>query len=439
MKSNHFYLLLGVVLFYFGCTQPIGRSLLSSGSGSTTEDFTSIPNDGDLDIQPDSQTLTVNIDDSDKVEITGTCKDLDRKNNRILVDVFAGENEATLNPFISNSFSDACLTPDSGVLVAPLPGGRCFWVTKGSGLVEEAGLPTEKSFPQCHNGRFGFSVKLGAVLVNPVLGQPNLKYTVRFKLRTLDGLLADTPFNKVIVNRNLSTPLITSAAVVTTANLGCNISTNAARFNQNILYRLDRTNTDITNTVNNYTLYNAETTLGILSGDSVAEWRDDNFAATHTPASVPGIVSGMTYGYTLTAIENNFVYGVLPLVGPAPTLVSTVVNCVTPPPVIVFNAPATANSCAVSMSTASTINPGITTGTAAVEWAYNTSPNWIGANSDANVGFIAATCNPLFLPFACTQAGLMPSTNYFFAVRERNILDNARGKWSPVALCRTTP
>ncbi|MEK6627900.1 MAG: hypothetical protein AABY53_04690 [Bdellovibrionota bacterium] len=429
MKSNHYFFILVTFLFLSGCTQPIGKSLLSSGSEfDAIEDTTSVPNDGDLDIKPDNQTLTVNMDDSDRVEVTGTCKDLDRKNNRILVEVFPGENE-TVNPYISNSLSDACVTADSGIPVAALPGGRCFWVTKGVGLIEEAGLPTEKSFPQCHNGRFGFSVKLGAILVNPVPGQPNLKYTIRFKLRTLDGLLADTPFSKVTVNRNLTTPLITSATVVTTANLGCNIITNAARFNQNILYRLQRTNTDITNTTNVYTLYNAETTLGIISGDSVSEWRDDNFATTHTPASVPGIVSGMTYGYTLTAIDNNFIYGV------PPTLVSTVVNCVTPQPVVVFNPPATAGTCAVSMQ--GNTNPGLASGTADVEWGYNTSPNWIGVNADANVGFIPGTCNPLFLPYACTQAGLLANTNYFFAVRERNILDNARGKWSPVALCKT--
>lgn len=437
MKSNHLFFIFIIILSLFGCQQPIGKSLLSSSSSNTIEDVTSTPDDGTLDIQPDNSSLTVNIDDSNKVEVTGTCKDLDRKNNRILVEVFAGENETTLNPYISNSFSDACITADSGVPVAALPGGRCFWVTKGVGLIEEAGLPTEKSFPQCHNGRFGFSVKLGAVLVNPTLGQPNLKYTIRFKLRTLEGLLADTPFSKVTVNRNLSTPLITAASLVTTANMACNVTTNSARFNQNILYRLERSNTDITNTTTVYTLYNAETTLGITSGDSVSEWRDDNFTATHTPAVVPGVISGMTYSYTLTATENNFVYGVLPLIGPAPALLSTAVNCVTPQPVVIFNPPATANTCAVSMQGNPTTNPGIATGTTLVEWGYSTSPNWIGVNADANVGFTAGTCNPLFLPYACTQAGLLANTNYFFAVRERNVLDNALGKWSPVTLCKT--
>ena len=239
MKLKHFFALFIAMFLYIGCSrQPIGNSLLSSASSNLIDDSTSTDDDGELDIQPDNTAMTVYVDDTDKVEITGNCKDKDRKKNRIIVEVFAGDDE-TQDPYISNSVSDLCqnVLKDAG-LFAPLT--KCFWVTKGVGLIEDVNLPTQRSFPQCHGGRFGFSIKLGKILVPSIAG-PNTKYTVRFKLRTLDGILSDSPYSRVSVARELGTPVIDSAnfSIVTgppNDTIQCKVKASAARFNFGILY-----------------------------------------------------------------------------------------------------------------------------------------------------------------------------------------------------------
>jgi|GEM_PF-5097750 len=443
--------------------QPIGKSLLSGTKAADVDDTTPAPNEGDLDIQPDKQTMTLNIDDSDRVEITGTCKDLDRKNNRILVEVFAGEEENTLTPYISNVFSDKC--QPSATTVGLTDADKCFWVTKGIGLREETGLPTEKTFPQCHNGRFGFSVKLGAVLVNPTPGQPPLKYLIRFKLRTTEGLLAETAFSKLTISRKLLTPQI--AVSLSTTDFGCKVTTsNAARFNPKIKYKLERKNTDTVpplvppNTpplVHPYTLFDDKDTFDTFLGDSVFEWLDDNGSKTHLapvppppllPPALPvytapnGIISGMTYSYTLTATDKNFNYAAPPLVGPvvgpAPTEASKTINCEVPRPMVGLSFPVAPGmtSCFMQMFGNPLINPGIDNGLVSVEWGYAiNNSGWIGTEANAATAPFSAGCGSLN---TCDEP-LAPNISYFFAAREINNQDNSKGKWSPVALCRLSP
>lgn len=406
MKLKHIFALYTAMFLSIGCNQqPIGNTLLSSGNIGTSIVDTTTPEDaGTLDIQPDNAELSVNIDNSDRVEITGTCKDLDRKNNRILVEVFAGEDE-TVEPYISNALSDLCRLPNDAGLAAT----KCFWVTKGIGLIDDAG----NLFPQCHNGRFGFAVKLGKILV------PTSKYTVRFKLRTLEGILSDSTFSRVTVSRSLNTPTIDSVTP-DQANFSCDLKMSPARFNQNILYTLNRTYTDAVSTDVPQTLFLLKNTSSISDVDSVYSWKDDNLITTHTPASVAGIIAGVTYTYTLTSVDN--VSGT--------TKTSTSTTCTMARPTIAGLNP-TAGTCWLHMT--GNINPYLTT----TQWGYSdTDPNWTGVNGDAAAPF-DATPSCSYLPSGCTIGGLVAGTKYYFAVREKDLVSGQVGKWSSTVVSCT--
>jgi hypothetical protein len=420
--------------FILGCSKPLSSSyLLSAGSTTSDTGSTSTADDGDLAIQADNETLSMAIDDADKIEITGTCKDLNRKKNRILVEVFAGEDE-TVNPYISNSISDKCITTDSGL---PLT-DKCFWVTKGIGLVE--GVPAlQQIYPQCHDGKFAFAIKLGQILVNPIVGLANLKYTVRFKLRTLDGILADTAWSRVTVDRPLLTPGI-DVPVIDSTDFACTITTTPARFNQNIKYTLNRSYTDSVGSVSATDLYTGAIAGLITTNDSVFSWRDDNNVTTHVIPSVAGILSGVPYNYTLTATESQFLYAT------APKQASAVATCELPPPRInaTLGTLPTANTCYVTMFEDLTagihINPKMGT-TVTAQWAASTTPGWTGTTFSTPVGGtvadVTASCDAALLPRQCTLRGLAPATTYYIAMREVGY--GQTGKWSNILGCTTPP
>lgn len=417
------FIIVPLIVYYFfsGCTpQAATGTLLSpSKNSSSTDDNLLNPDNGTLDIQPDNSEMVMNIDDSDTVEITGKCADLDRKNNRILVEVFAGEDESA-EPYISNSLSDKCQTDISGLPITD----KCFWVTKGVGLVEDADLITQRSFPQCHDGRFGFSIKLGKVLVNSG-GAPNSKYTVRFKLRTLDGILSDTIWSRTYVFRSLNVPAINSATFTATPSMQCSVKTSPARFNSNILYTLTRSSTDSAGVVKNWTSYLNQSTATTVDGLSVFSWNDTSLANI--------ILQGLTYSYTLSSIESLYqATYTLPLT--APTASSSVVACVSEA-LKLTSSPPTLNTCYVRLADTAVANPlwdasgGV--GPVTYEWGYSTVANWVGPDSSAQVGY-ASTC---FDEIVCTQAALASNTTYYFAVREIGS-DGQKSKWSEVVQCR---
>lgn len=532
MKTKPFlYVLFALALA--GCNQPVANSLLTSGSQAQPTDTTEPTEEGQLDIQPDNSTLSLNVEQSDQIEITGTCKDLNRRNNRILVEVFAGEDD-TQDPYISNAISNRCLdtaasasksglefshvtlnpyslviqvssgysfsviagtgtgassygivagsdttggatiNPATGAFVSgPTPGSvivratdsaaqftdsyvtvvpslatpiatsntrNCFAVTKGIGLIEDAGLPVERSFPQCHNGRFGFSVKLGRILVNPVSGLPNQRYTVRFKMRTLDGLLSDTAWSKVTVDRGLSTPSIDGISV-DADGFSCTVRTSPTRFNQNILYSLNRSFTDAVNTTSSSPLFQNRSTAIATIGDSVYEWKDDNNLATHTPSVVPGMIAGVRYTYTLSSTDDNFFY---PLAN-RPSVNSNSAACELPQPSITSVAIPTTTPAVPGpalgtcyLSLANRFNPGFDNGTVVTQWAFSTAAGWPGANSSAPVDGVSvfdgtAACGGL-TPRGCSLSGLAPGVTYYIAAREVGY--GQVGKWSNIVSCR---
>ena len=110
-----FFTLVGLV----GCAKSLTSSLLSSSGNSCTDfscttgeasDTTSAPT-----INPNSSLVLSRIDASDTVEISGSCQDYKRRNNRILVQVYAGETIAGVDPFINNDIGNECLVTTNAV------------------------------------------------------------------------------------------------------------------------------------------------------------------------------------------------------------------------------------------------------------------------------------------------------------------------------------
>ncbi len=488
----------------------IGKSLLGDqkvncdvaldSAGECTTTAASDP--GALEIQAVASTMSAPIEGTDQIEITGSCKDLGRKNNRILVEVYASEDESS-EPYINNTISDACYPSTNavrsgldGVFINPkslaigitqaysftATGGtapytysmvlgtgainagtgayisgaatgtdiiqvtdangqtsrsivtvlsglttatpatdarKCFSVTKGIGRVEDAGLPNERTFPQCHNGQFGFSVRLGKVLVNATAGQAPYKYLVRYKLRTQEGAIADSTWGKVTIERNITTPTVTAVYDATTHT--CTVQSSAARFNLGMLYSLDRKYTDIIVTDGgNSNLYNSLNGLGVVTGSSVFNWSDP-------------VTDGVTYNYTMTSTEANYSYA-SPLV-----MTSTAATCTAQRIFIKQTSGAVGGTCFLALqdqgTTATTVN---TNANVEYEWARSsTNSNWIGTDGTANSGYtLVATCSGAQAG-TCTEGGL-PLGNYFYAVRTRNTVSGEIGKWSPVVVCSVT-
>jgi hypothetical protein len=418
VKPNLIFAAILLIFFSYGCSQPVGTStsLLTSESSNPDDDDTSTDtgsSDGQLDMLPESEELTVNIDDSDRVEITGKCVDLDRRKNRILVEVFAGEDE-TATPYISNSISDFCQTSDAGIPI----GQSCFWVTKGIGIVEPA--PVNRSFPQCHNGEFGFSVRLGKALL--VAGNPNQKYTVRMKLRTLDGILADSTWKRVLVTRGLNNPSIDKVSANDLAYT-CTIESSPARFNPLIGYSMARQATDRS---------------GVIAAAGtvfVNEYSDDLVTGLNVYNYLDGRkIAGVTYTYTLTAEDQT---GWAPgYVLPRPTAVSNSLTCSIAKPQIFMsseptNAPAgTGPTCYLAPSGARANNgAGVSK-----QWGYALTAGWTGANSDTAGGGAGVPPGCGNSP-NCTAVGLAAGVQYYFAYREIDTILGLTGKWSNEVAC----
>lgn len=298
---------------------------------------------------------------------------------------------------------------------------KCFSVTKGIGRVEDAGLPNERTFPQCHNGQFGFSIRLGKVLVNSTVGQAPYKYLVRYKIRTQEGAISDSTWQKVTIDRSLSAPTVT--ATYDAATHRCTVQSSAARFNLGILYTLDRTYTDILVTNGGASnLFTNANGLGTVAGSSVFNWSDP-------------VTDGVTYNYSLTATEANYSYA-------SPLVMTSVAATCTSRRIFIRQtqaSPTGSGTCYLGIddrttepTTYTTVNPNPNI---LYEWGYsNSNSAWIGADGKTTVPPISGNCSGVANTAVCTESGLAPG-NYFFALRTRNTVSGEYGTWSPVAVC----
>lgn len=501
-KLIYYFFISFISLGIMGCIKPIGNSLLvkySSSCQDCSSNTSDSANDKTLDIQPSNSTLSANLDVSDSIEITGSCKDLGRKNNKILVEAFAGEDENAI-PYINNSISDYCFSannplktglesvflnsksvvmgtaqtydfsasggvapytfslvsgagaidPSTGIYTSPgantlaviqvsdgngdvsratitvlttvtttianLDNKKCFSVTSGLGKVEDAGLPSEKTFPQCHNGVFGFSVRLGKALLNTTAGQANQKYSVRFKLRTQDGSVSDSAWSRVTIDRTISTPAIQSAInSITTVPQKCTIKTNASRFNMGLSYTLNRTYTDtVSSNAGSSDLYAGGNASSTLAGSSIFEWDDSS------------VVYGVKYNYTLSVSDALYSY-----TPSTPIISSTPVTCETTRPVIQSPQKPTTSVCFLILANSSYLDSNLY-----YEWGFNTDSNWVAVDGTSGVAHTIACAGVAQGACNFTMPVAPSGTTYFVAVRsKRAAVTGEVGKWSVPVAC----
>lgn len=411
---------------------PVAESLLSSGSAKCdpTINISCLnvdPNTSSaLTITPETLNITSNVDKGDTVEITGSCTDQGRRKNRILVEVFAGDLNEAVNPYISTDEGSRCFEATGAPLTSAgiATGANCFWVTKGIGLTEDASGPVPRTYPQCHNGQFGFSVRLGKILQDPGLG---LNYLVRLKLRTEEGGITESPLTRVVVSRNLSSPTVDSATVDATL-FKCTVKNSVARFNQNISYVLSKSFTIFGTTMQSAIVpvagYNPLTSANPLAHE---------FADS-------GLVDGVSYSYSLTGTDVGFAYAPT-----APTAISNTLICKMNNPELLQPVPATVNRCRLSIKYINSLAGGI-------KYQIASGGNaWTGGGiTAANPPPIVNNCNPGTVfnapPYYCDIIGLAPSTPYVFAVRaykDTNGNNNPDvgeevGYWSNEQICITT-
>lgn len=403
----------------------MGTSLLVSGAKSCTssDPFCSTapdsPTVGDLAIQAEP-IPAVNIDQSDIVEVTGTCVDLGRKKNRILVEVFAGENDESVDPYITNEITSNCYSINGAAALTSsglFSNEKCFWVTKGVGLVEDAGLPSQKDFPQCHDGQFGFAIKLGKILNDT--GSPlGTNYLVRYKIRTDEGGISDSAWTRTTISRQLSPPKV-SSTLYDPVDHSCHLTMDVSRFNPNLFYSLYR---DFKLVGGGATPKAPEPFYGNPNGLSPGAYNFENF----------NLVDGVTYNYSLSVIDTQFSY--LPALTP---VFSNSIPCQTTAPQIVSSPSLPPPGSCMFYINNYNPNPAVT-----YQIKAFTAGTWTSSATDPSVAYNCTSGN---LQVTCSVSGLASGVNYFFAVRQfkdtivnglPDLLAEEVGKWSSELNCR---
>lgn len=219
-----------IILSFSSCTnQKAESTLLTDKQSCSLEDCPSPPTkiEGSLSIESDQGAYQLNMDKSDMIEIAGKCSDLGVRANRILVQVYEGE-DTSLPPYVDNESSVNCVNSTT----PSINGQRCFWLTQGRGVID-SGL----EYPQCFNGRFSFSVKVGRLLrtvdsgpgaVLDEVNNPRRKYMVRFKIRTTDGAISESAWNSTLIERGVSKPTFSQNSLPFT-DYKCDVQINASK------------------------------------------------------------------------------------------------------------------------------------------------------------------------------------------------------------------
>ena len=411
-----------------GCkVQSSQQTLLTDGAGCTTIegcDSNNIPTSitGDLSLEVPSATLVQNLEKSDLVEISGSCTDLGRKNNRIIVQVYnRDDNFGSLLPYIDNSISPLCQDVATNTAVDNTPvtglvtGEQCFFVSQGSGIADSTQM-----YPQCINGKFSFSVRVGNV--TRVLGIKK-KYLVRMKLRTLDGALQESGWLDVPVERGLSVPEF--SVNPDSAAFSCNIVTD--------IFKFDHTIIDAANSVTpkiSYSYFYKEnfyTAAGVASSDQTFSPVSGGVNLAMSFPIVPNVspadfkhislVPGIRYEYQAQAIQLSTAESSdrTATTGKSCAIAAPAANQITIDPV--------AKTCMIAISSGS--NPGYT-----YDCGYSKTAKWSTSN-----GVIA----PVNTSLSCSSTSIFlnmnalpdpAGTTYYVAIRARSTNPARYGKWS---------
>ncbi len=407
------------------CTPVAQKSLLTNlsvceNASSCTQ---TIANEitGQPSITASDSVVTMGVDKSDLVEITGTCQDLGRKNNQIVVEVLSDEDESIgTNIYIKNDTSDMCLTNVVGLLTSQ----QCFFVTHGNGL-SKIDTGTTHTYPQCINGRFGFKVRLGGV---STVGAVVKNYLVRMDLRT-ENPGSSTGWVKTTIQRNVSAP---NFSVIANSSLNrCEVKIEASKFKHapynpenipSLSYMVMAETNGYTATgtpnpavpvsLNRFTSFAPVNFTGIDGGDSVYNFFDGEPAYATLPVSPITLMPGTKYNYRVKAYDG-FIEGPL----------SSLKTCEIDAPS--FSAGTSGATC----------NLAVTTGAIAgysYEWAYSTNENWYKTTP---YGASTTVCFGTSCVFDMSALGI--GIKNYITVRAFN--GGFYGKWARAVACARQP
>lgn len=489
-------LVLSLVLVFHGCTNAVNSTLLSEYKPCTENCSTSTPGtiSGELALLPDEGEIYSSPEGSDLVEVTGTCKDLGRKANRILVQVYEGENDAVA-PIIDNSIGVMCqdnistssLTSPAVDSVTGLSGPKtCLLISQGIGLADTGN--TTSQFPQCFNGRYSFQLRMGRIIRRDTnlnnssdSTNPRVRYLVKMKLRTTDGTTADSGATTIVINRALATP--TFSVTKNKENDRCEIKMNPSKF-RDIRYTLYTTWTgpswaasgSVTNTVSETAVYVDKQATFPPLGDGTTVENFHHFGQPLDPTI--GLMPGITYTYRMQTADYSFRNVTTPALTDYEVQFGNTVGSVersaksgsvtcAMDPAYVGNrteqnqGAGTPNSCLLTLS-------GYNTRGYSIEWRVASSPTWM--NTSPNSGFLVSlggdtatncralpTCfvhgdrNPATFPGSSSATTYIdslgvakpfqPNVPYYFAARHYRDtngnglfdagIDQLAGDWSP--------
>ncbi len=451
-----------------GCGKNALTSSLLSDYSSCTDDAcknaqnqTSVT--GDLSISPDLPFMTSLVEDSDLLEISGSCSDLGRKKNIILMQLYEGETETNI-PIIDNSINENCQDHISTTILQPDVSGTpraCVFVTSGIGAKNESNLTVQ--YPQCFNGRFSFQIRLGRILRQDLFlnsqddtVNPKVNYLLRTKIRTLEGGPADSAWAKVIINRMVLKPAF--SVKPNRESFRCEIAMKPAIFND-VRYTAEYSMTgptfgQVTTSGGVVTFSNAVSGSlyihkmvsypVVTDGTSLDNFYHNNLFDLHGE-SAGGLLPGMTYKYRIKATDfthgtdyqNQYGVGIFEDSG-----WTNEVTCEMPPPSIAKREEnASANSCYFELAGANTSQSAVssTARIYSLEWRYSESSNWVTANPDSGklINTSGQTCRH---EASCYIRGVggdaaddpsIPRGKIIFLSARSYIDDNFNDQWDP--------
>lgn len=473
--------ILFVMSVFHGCTAAENTTLLSKDKPCTENCTTATPGtiEGELAILPDEGEIFSSPEGSDLVEITGSCKDLGRKSNRILVQVYEGEDDS-VSPIIDNSIGVTCQDniSTSSLMSSAGVGKTCLLISQGIGLADTGNSTTQ--FPQCFNGRFGFQLRIGRIIRRDTTANnsddatnPRVRYLVKMKLRTTEGITADSGASTMVVTRALATP--TFSVTKNKDNDRCEINFNPSKF-RDVRYTLYSTWTgpsyaasgSLTNSISG-TVYidNSPTFPPLGNGTTIEKFY--HFGEPIDP--LIGLMPGINYTYRMQAGDFSFRNVATPALTDYEVQFGSVagrversaisgnVSCNMDPAYVINRneqnqGPGTPNSCFLSLA-------GFNTRGYAIEWRVSsTSPTWMNTNPTS--GFLISTggdsnCRGLptcfvhgpraissattYIDGAGTPQPFLPNVPYYFAARHYRDtngnnqfdpgIDQIAGDWSP--------
>ncbi len=432
--SKTFFKIGFLYFFLLSCTPSAQNSLLSSNggnsnSGSNSNNQTSIPGRPTIEpdgiIVPGGKVLAAGIENGDLLEVSGKCSDLGNKKNIILFQVFENTSENGF-PLIDNAIDWKC---QASTATTELSTGNetCFVASQGLGVVEKKDPPEiTPQYPQCHNGRFSFFVRLGRAMRNDPLSSdfddttnPRSNYLLKLKLRLINdnAPVMDSDWVNVTVNRVVGKP----SAKVTLVAQTMKIEADVAKFSNikyNAFYSASGASYYANNTVSGSLFSNCSITTvsGTGAVSTACSFINSNVVPSVTSAAEfthLNLIPGFVYAYQFMAEDFNYVYPSIS--GTETSGYGAAVGHIVPS-VFILRSDATTGPIRCTM---------ITEGRSSayhIEWAYRTdNPTWMLSAPTTGIRYGLNGCSGSTAAIKgtsnCVIQGGAAGSDYYVAVR----------------------